>query len=48
MELHSVKSELRFSSWKMLVSLKKRKLLKSEFIREISESDCSENGNVFN
>ena len=30
----------------MLVSLEKRKLLKTEFIREKSEFDCSENGKV--
>ena len=44
LELHSVKNEFRYSSGKMLVSLEKRKLIKSEFIREISEFDCSENG----
>ena len=47
MELHSVRNEFRFSSGKMLVSLEKRKLLKPEFIREISEFDCSENGKLF-
>ena len=47
MELHSVKHEFRFSSRTMLVSLEKRKLLKSEFIRDISEFDCSGNGKIF-
>ena len=47
MELDSVRNEFRFSSGKMLVSLEKRKLLKPEFIREISEFDCSENRKVF-
>ena len=46
-ELHSIKSEFRFESRKMLVSLEKRKLLKPEFIREISEFDCSKNGKTF-
>ena len=41
MEIHSVKK--RF----LLVSLEKRKLLKPQFIREILEFDCSENGKVF-
>ena len=31
----------------MLVSLEKRKLIKPEFIMEISEFDCSEKGKVF-
>lgn len=44
MELHSVKNEVRFSSGKTLVSIERRKLLKREFIRKISELDCSENG----
>ena len=47
MELGSVRNEFRFSSGKMLLSLEKRKLLKPEFIREISEFDCSENGKLF-
>ena len=47
MELHSVKNELRFLSGKMLVPLEKKKLLKPEFIREISDFGCSENGKVF-
>ena len=47
MELDSVRNEFRFSSGKMLVSLEKRKLLKPEFIREISEFICSENRKVF-
>ena len=47
MELHSVKNEFIFSSEKILVSLEKGKLLKPEFIRDISEFNCSENGKVF-
>ena len=47
MELHSVKNEFRFSSGTMLLSLEKRKLLKLEFITDISEFYCSENGKVF-
>ena len=47
MELHSVKNEFRFWSGTMLVSLEKKKWLKAEFIRDISEFDCSENGKVF-
>ena len=31
----------------MLEALEKRKLLKPEFIREISKFDCSENGKLF-
>ena len=34
MELHFVKNDLRFSSGKMLVSQKKQKLLKPEFMRD--------------
>lgn len=40
-------SKKRCSSGKMLVSVEKNKLLKSEFIRKISECDCLENGKVF-
>ena len=47
MELDSVRNEFRFSSGKMFVSLEERKLLKPEFIGEISELDCSENRKVF-
>ena len=47
MELHSVKNEFRFSSGTMLLALEKRKLLKLEFITDISEFYCSENGKVF-
>ena len=44
MELHFVKNEFRFSSGKMLIFLEKKKLLKPDFIRDISEFDYSENG----
>ena len=40
MELYSVKNEFRFLSWKILVSIEKRKLLKPTFISEISKFDC--------
>ena len=47
MELHFVKNDLRFSSGKMFVSLEKRKLLKSELMRDTSKFDRSKNGNIF-
>ena len=47
MELRSVKNEFKFSSGKKLVCLEERKLRKPEFIREISEFDCLDNGKVF-
>ena len=41
MEIHSVKKQF------LLISLEKIKLLKPQFIKEILEFDCSENGKVF-
>ena len=46
MELHPVRNKFRFLSGNMLVSSAKMKLLKPEFIREISEFESPENGKL--